>query len=125
MKLKTFGIIAAIVAFVFGIGFLVIPDTVMGFYGIQLNESQRFVCRYLGSALFGTSVTWWTALKAKDLTQALMGVILGAATLSLTGLLVGLWDAIAGPANNFTWINPILYGALALCFIYFGFKKTK
>lgn len=123
MKIRTFGMIAAIVAFLFALGFLLIPDTVMGFYGIDLNESERFICRYFGSALLGLSVTWWVSRKARNLDEAMIAVMMGALCVSVTGFLVGLWDALFGPANNLTWINPVIYLLLSLGFFYFYLKR--
>ncbi len=123
MKIRTFGTIAAIVAFVFALGFLLIPDTVMGFYGIDLNESERFVCRYFRSALLGLSVTWWVSRKARNLNEAMIAVMGGALCVSVTGFVVGLWDALFGPANNLTWINPVIYLLLSLGFLYFYIKR--
>lgn len=123
MKIRTFGLIAAIVAFLFALGFLLIPDTVMGFYGIDLNESERFICRYFGSALLGLSVTWWVSRKARNLDEAMIAVMMGALCVSVTGFLVGLWDALFGPANNLTWINPVIYLLLSLGFLYFYLKR--
>jgi hypothetical protein len=123
MKIRTFVMIAAIVAFLFALGFLLVPDTVMGFYGIQLNESERFICRYFGSALFGLSVTWWVTRKARDLNETMIGVMLGAASVSITGFLVALWDALYGPANELVWINPVIYILLSIGFVYFYIRK--
>ena len=125
MKIKTFGMIAAVVVFLFGLGLMLIPDTVMGLYGATLDESYRFVCRYFGSALFGMGVTWWCALKAHNFDAERIGVLLGAAAFTLSGLVISLWDALAGPANDFVWINPVLYGMMAAGFVFFGLKKTK
>lgn len=123
MKIRMFGMIAAIIAFVFALGFLFIPDEVMRLYGIDLNESERFICRYFGSALFGLSVTWWVSRKARDLNEAMIGVMMGAMTVSVTGFIVGMADSLTGPANDLVWINPVIYLLLSLGFIYFYIKR--
>lgn len=127
MKLRTFALLASIVAFVFGILFLIIPTVVMGWYGIslKLHDSETYICRYLGSALFGISVTWFLARKVEDFQEALAAIILGAITLSLTGFLVGLADAIWGPGNGLVWINPIIYILLTIGFVFFYFRHRK
>lgn len=118
MKIRTFMMIAAIVAFLFGLGFMIIPDTMMGLYGVVINNSERFVCRYLGSALFGISITWWTLRAVRTLEEALIGVAFGAAALSLTGFIIGIWDAISGTGNGVLWINPVIYILLSIGFVY-------
>lgn len=127
MKLRTYIKIAAVIAALFGLGFMLIPDTAVGLYGVKIDPSEQFVCRYFGSALFGLAITWWTIDAAKTLNEALMAVEFGAAAMSLTGFLIGLWDAISGPGNGLTWINPVIYILLSLGFVvsYLSRRKKK
>jgi hypothetical protein len=64
MKLNTFMTIAAIVAFVFGLGFILVPVTVMNMYGVTLDESGQFLGRYLGSSFIGIACLAWMARNA-------------------------------------------------------------
>ena len=126
MKVRTFMILAAVVAALFGLALMIVPDTVMSMYGVEICASERFVCRYLGSALFGIAVTWWMLRAVRTLEEALIGVALGATALSLTGFIIGVWDALSGPGNAVVWINPIIYILLSLGFIYaFLSRKQK
>ena len=127
MKIRTFMMIAAIIAFLFGLGFMIIPDTMMSLYGVAINTSERFVSRYLGSALFGISITWWTLRAVRTLNEAMIGVAFGATALSLTGFIIGVWDAISGTGNGVLWINPIIYILLSVGFltIYLTHKQKK
>jgi hypothetical protein len=118
-------LIAAIIAVLYGLGFLFIPNTVMGLYGVKLNEPGRFVALYFGSALMGIAVTWWRVRESKTMHDVREGVFLGGIVLSVTGLVVALLDAITGPSNNFVWINPVIYAFLAVGFFYFYFKKME
>ena len=118
-------IIAAVVAALFGLGFMLIPDSVMSIFGVQINDSERFICRYLGSALFGIAVTWWVLRAVKTLDEALIGVAFGAATLSLTGFVIGLWDAISGTGNGLVWIIPVIYILLSIGFVYAYLSRMK
>ncbi len=125
MNVRTFMIIAAVVAALFGLGFMLIPDSVMSIFGVQINDSERFICRYLGSALFGIAVTWWVLRAVKTLDEALIGVAFGAATLSLTGFVIGLWDAISGTGNGLVWIIPVIYILLSIGFVYAYLSRKK
>jgi hypothetical protein len=108
---------------VYGLGFILIPNQFLSLYGVELNEPGIFVARYFGSALLGVAVTWFTARKAKSIEAMTKGGLLGGLVLGATGLIVALWDALAGPANSFIWINPVLYAFIAIGFGYFYFKK--
>jgi hypothetical protein len=125
MKRNTFILIAAIIAGLFGLGFLLIPDAVMDLYGTPLDTIARFLCRYFGSALLGVAVIFWTTRNAKSLDDFIQGGLLGGLILTVTGLIVAVWDGIVGVANNFIWINTVIYGLLAIGFGYYYFKKTK
>jgi hypothetical protein len=125
MKFRTYMLIAAIIAVLYGLGFLFIPNTVMGLYGVKLNEPGRYVALYFGSALMGIAVTWWRIRESKTVHDLLEGVFLGGIVLSVTGLVVALLDAIAGPSNNIAWINPVIYAFLTIGFVYLYFKKME
>jgi hypothetical protein len=125
MKFKIYMLIAAVLALLYGVGFLFAPTTVLGYYGVKLNEPGRFVALYFGSALLGTAVTWWRVREAKTLFEAREGVLLGGIVLSVTGLIVAFIDALTGPSNSVAWINPIIYGFLTIGFGYFYFKNVE
>ncbi len=125
MKFRTYMLIAAIIAVLYGLGFLFVPNTVMGLYGVKLNEPGRYVALYFGSALMGIAVTWWRVRKSKTVHDVREGVFLGGIVLSITGFVVALLDAITGPSNNFAWINPVIYAFLSIGFFYSYFKRME
>jgi hypothetical protein len=120
MKFNTFLAIAAVLAALYGLGFFLIPAQTVGFYGITLDENGLFVARYLGSAFLGVAVLTWLA---RNLTsqEALRPIMLGDFVISLTGLLVAVWDAFAGDGNALSWATVVIYLFLALGFGYFQF----
>jgi hypothetical protein len=123
--MKTFMTIAVMIAVIFGVGFLIIPDWTIKLYGVTLNDSGRFVARYLGSALLGMGMTWWDARYATSRSELVRGGLFGALIFSFTGLIVAVWDALAGPSNNFVWVNALIYAFLAVGFGIFFFKQLK
>jgi hypothetical protein len=124
MKLNFFITIAAIIGFIFGLGFLLIPDFVMGLYGDTLDPHFRFVCRYFGDALLGLAVTWWAARNTESLEAIVKAGLLGGLVFSVLGFVVSLWNALSGIDNNFVWINPIIFAFLTAGFARFYFKKA-
>ncbi len=122
MKLNTFMAIAAVLAFVFGLGFLLFPAQVMSLYGVTLEAGGQWVGRYLGSAFLGVSVLTWLARNAeKD--GALRAILLGVFVLSITGLAVAILDVIYGPGNALVWSTVAIYLFLTVGFGYFTFVK--
>lgn len=118
MKLNTFMIITAIVAFVFGVGFILAPVASIGLYGNTLEGVGVFITRYFGAALLGYAFLAWL-----NRNSASMGVRAGFFAAMVLGFAVALYDAIAGTHNALVWLNVVIYLLLALGFGYFTFMK--
>ena len=122
MKLNTFMAIAAIVAFLFGLSFILMPVQTMSMYGVTLDISGQFIGRYLGSAFIGVAVLTWFARNTKE-NEALRAILLGSFVLSLTGFVVALFDVFTGVGNTLVWSTVVIYLLLGAGFGYFYFKK--
>ena len=120
MKFKTFLLIAAVLAALYGLGFFLIPAQTLGLYGITLDYAGLFVARYLGSAFLGVAVLTWMA-RSLSSPEALRPIILGDFVISLTGLVVAVWDAFAGEGNALRWATLVIYLFLTAGFAYFQF----
>ena len=122
MKLNTFMAIAAIVAFLFGLSFILMPVQTMSMYGVTLDITGQFLGRYLGSAFIGVAVLTWFARNTKG-NGALRAILLGSFVLSLTGFVVALFDVFTGVGNTLVWSTVVIYLLLGAGFGYFYFKK--
>jgi len=122
MKLGTFMAIAAVIAFVFGLAFILVPVQTMAMYGVTLDVSGQWVARYLGSAFIGIAVVTWFARNAAQ-NGAMRAIILGFFVLSITGLIVAVLDVIEGSGNAFIWVTVVIYLFMTLGFGYFQFIK--
>ena len=124
MGRSTFMSIAAIVAAVFGVAFILVPAGLMSAYGITLDAAGQWVGRYLGSAFIGVAVLTWLARDVEK-GEALRAILLGDFILSATGLVVGTLDAIYGPGNALLWSTVVIYLFLTVGFGYFQFVKSE
>jgi hypothetical protein len=122
MKLGTFMAIGAVIAFVFGLGFILFPAQTLSAYGETLNETGQWVARYLGSAFIGIAVIGWFARNAAY-NGAMRAIILGFFVLSVTGLIVSVLDAILGEGNALIWLTVAIYLLLSVGFGYFQFTQ--
>jgi hypothetical protein len=122
MKPNTFMAIAAIVAFLFGLSFVLMPVQTMSMYGVTLDISGQFLGRYLGSAFLGVAVLTWFARNTIG-NGALRAILLGDFVLSLTGFIVALFDVFTGVGNALVWSTVVIYLLLGAGFGYFYFKK--
>jgi hypothetical protein len=116
--------ITAIVAFLFGLAFLLMPVQTMSMYGVSLDVSGQFVGRYLGSAFLGLAVIVWFARNAKA-DNTLRAILLGGFVVTFTGFVVALFDKFFGPGNAVVWSTVGIYLLLAIGFGYFYFGKPK
>ncbi len=124
MKLNTFMTIASIVAFLFGLAFILAPVQTMSMYGVALDISGQYVGRYLGSAFLGVAVMTWFARNTKG-DDSLRAILLGDFVLTLTGFVVSLFDIFLGPGNTMVWSTVVIYLLLAIGFGYYYFGKPK
>ena len=124
MKLNTFMSIAAVVAFLFGLAFLLAPVQTMSMYGVALDVTGQYIARYLGSAFLGIGILTWFARNAKPDNEALRAIILGAFILTLTGFVASVFDALYGVGNSLVWSTVVIYFLLAVGFGYFQFGKS-
>ena len=122
MKLSVFLTIAAVLAFLFGLAFFLIPMQTVSLYGITLDPAAQFVPRYLGATFLGVAVLNWLARSAAS-SEALRAILLGDFVLSALGLIVALWEKIAGEGNALVWSTVVIYLFLTLGFGYFKFMK--
>ncbi len=123
MKLSTLFIITAVVALIFGVAFIVVPNSAMGLYGISLDLGAQFLGRYLGSAFLGFAALAWLTRNAET-SQARRAVVVSFFVATVLGLVVALYDKFAGAGNALVWLNVVVYLLLALGFGYFTFMKT-
>ncbi len=124
MKLGTFMAIAAVIGFVFGLAFILVPSQTLEMYGLTLEVPGQWVARYLGSAFIGIAAVNWFARNAAH-NGAKRAIVLGFFVLSITGLIVAVLDALYGTGNALTWSTVVIYLFLALGFGYFQFIKPE
>ena len=122
MKPPIFLVIVAIVAFVFGILFILVPGPLVSLYGISLSAGGQLVGRLFGAALLGYSVLTWSARKAEE-SQARKAIILAQFIGNTLGFIVALITQFAGTVNALGWSTAVIYFLLALGFCYFQFSK--
>jgi hypothetical protein len=118
MKLNTLMIITAIVAIIFGLGFILAPQASIGLYGNKLDAVGEFMARYFGAALLGYAFLAWLTRNT-----ASKGVQAGFFVAMVLGFVVALYDGIAGTHNGLVWLNVVIYLLLAIGFGYFAFMK--
>lgn len=122
MKLNTFLKIHAVIALVFGLGFIFIPALVLSFYtSVELGEAGLLMARLFGSAILTYTAVLWFASDTPD-SEAKRAIIKGFFLTMLIGFAVALHFQLTGNINALGWSTVALYAFLAAC--YFKFNKN-
>ena len=124
MKLSTFLTINAILVFLFGLGFLFMPETVMSLYGAELSRIGAATAQLLGAAFLGFGIIRWLARNSKE-TGFLNAIVFAAFIEDSIGFVILLKGQLAGLSNANGWSNVVLYGLFALGFGFFHFQKKR
>jgi Na+-driven multidrug efflux pump len=126
MKIKTLLIINSIVATVFGVLFVIIPDQFLSLYGGDgvVNPQLIYICQLFGAALIGFGLMTWTARDAAD-SAARKAIVLALFVSDIIGFVVALISQLNNVVNALGWSTVAIYLLLGLGFGYFQFSKTK
>jgi hypothetical protein len=107
----------AIVAFLFGIAFVLAPAQVSTVYGLMPNPASVLSDRFFGSALLALGVIVWMARNFRE-AAAIRGVLIGGIVGDVIGLAVNIWGTVRGLLNGLAWTTSIIYVLLLLGAIY-------
>jgi len=123
MTLKTLMTIKAAIVVVFGIGFVLIPETIMSYYDVRLNPGGAVMTQYFGAAFILLGIILWFARNASRSDVALKAIILAVVVGDVIGFIVALMAQLDGVMNGLGWTSVALYLIFALGFGYFQFIK--
>jgi hypothetical protein len=116
--------VAAIIAFAFGLSFVLIPAQLTSLYNIALNPGGIFIGQLFGAALIGFGVLNWFARGVKD-SRALQAILLANLIGDGVGFVFALINQVTGGGgvNQLGWSTVAVYLLLTLGFAYFQFMK--
>lgn len=117
MDTKLYFTIAAIVAILFGVAFLLAPAQVSVVYGLTPNPSSVLSDRFFGSALLAWGVILWMARDFSE-AAAIRGVLIGSVVGEIVGGAVNVWGTVRGLFNGLAWTTTILYILLLIGAVY-------
>ena len=122
MKLRHFFGFNLILAIFFGVGCTLFPHLLASFYQLTLNEAGAWATRMVGGSFLAFSTLIWFGIRIGSL-QARRAIAFALLVNEVIGLVASIEIKIIGPMNTLGWINPVLFGILALGHIYFLFIK--
>jgi hypothetical protein len=120
MKIGAFLAIAAAIAVIYGVAFIVAPDFVLITYGMVPNAASNLMARYFGVTLIGIGLITWLVRETSD-GKALRGLLSGLAIQAAIGLLVSIWGTVSGTMNAMGWSAVLIYVILLAGYLYYLF----
>jgi len=122
MTYKNITTVAAVAAFIFGLGFIFMPAQLTGYYNVTLNEGGIFIGQLFGAALFGFGVLDWYGRHFTN-EQAQQGLAIANFAGDGIGFIFALFGQLNGSTgiNALGWSTVLIYLLLALGFGYLRF----
>jgi uncharacterized membrane protein YfcA len=108
LNLNTFLMISAIVALLFGLGFVLVPGFMFSIYGIASAPASLLGFRLFGSALIAIGVLTWLLKDSTDW-SAIKGLLLSVAVGNAIGFLLVLFATINGTLSAMGWSAVLIY----------------
>ena len=107
MTIKTFFAIFAVLALLFGIGFVLAPAQVLSNYGVESSPAVALMSRLFGGTLLAMAVILWCAREFRD--DALRAVLIGFGVADAVNLVVAIVAAWSGTVNALGWTTVLIY----------------
>ena len=122
MKLGTVFTVNAIVALLFGLGFVLVPEATLAPYGVTTDQAGIDIARLFGAAVLGYAVLTWSARKSEE-SAARRAIVLALFLSFSIGLVVTVVNQLSGVANALGWSTVAIYLLFALGYGYFQFAQ--
>lgn len=124
MKLKYLFIFNALATIIFGIGSVLMPQTLVTLFGSTLNPAGVLMMQYGGVWLIGLGLLAWLARNAAE-SEARKAVILAFMVCYGIAFIVALLAQLNAVLNAFGWGTVALNLVLALGYGYFQFANPR
>jgi len=123
MNIKNLMIVNTVIAIIFGVLFVIIPEDVLSLYGVGAGMQINFMAQLFGAALIGIGLITWNA-RNSDNSTARKAIIFSLFIADVIGFVVSLIAQLNSVVNTLGWITVIIYLVLAIGFGYLHFTKS-
>ena len=108
MKLSALLGLNGVLAFLFGLGFLILPGWMLAAYGAEPTPALSQMARFYGSAMLGYGALTWLARNVDD-SPARRAIARSLMVSFAVGVVVALWGQKTGVVNALGWLTVALY----------------
>lgn len=107
----------AVIAYIFGLALLLIPEQTAALYDVVLSDGGVYMARLFGGALLSFGLLTWLVRHAVA-SQERRAIVLALLVGNVAGFVVSLLSQLAGVANALGWSTVVIYLLLSLGFVY-------
>jgi hypothetical protein len=124
MNYRIMFLINALLAVLLGLGFLTVPDKILGQLGVDGYAATKLLSQFFGTAMLGLGLLLWFA---KDVTELNLQKGMGIALLvaAAAGLVITVMGTVSGILRANWWIAMVLYAILGLAYAYLLFLRPR
>ena len=122
MNYRIVFLINAFIAVLLGLGFLAVPDRILGQFGVDGYAATKLIAQFFGTAMLGLGLVLWFA---KDVTDVNLQKWMGIALLvgAVAGLLITVMGTVSGVLRENWWMALVVYAILGAAYGYLLFPK--
>lgn len=114
--------ITGIVASLFGLAFLLVPETIR-LYGVPTDPHNLMQARYFGSALLAFGLVSFLARSTQE-AIAIRALLVAGLVANIAGAVISA-SAAGGLQNNMAWLSVAIYGVFAAGGAYYLFAPSQ
>lgn len=120
MKIRNLFLIHSLIALLYALGLLLIPQTMLFLYGIATTAGDRLLAQFFGVQLLASGMVTLLA-RDESASNARSAITLSLLISSAIGLVVSIGGTLSGAMNVLGWSAVVIYGFFAVAFAYFQF----
>ena len=120
--MKTLFTIALIIELLYGVGFIAMPGTILGIFGVSLIDFGTSLTRLFGSALLGFVVLLWFGRKSAH-PETHRVVLATMFIYMLLSTVILLFSQLAGHMNVMGWMPVVMHFIFMIAFGIFLFRR--
>jgi uncharacterized membrane protein YhaH (DUF805 family) len=117
MRMNLAFILLAVLSFIFGLAFLLLPVQVAVLYNVPMDELALWMCRYFGFAVVTVGLVALAARRLHDLHDQRPFAVSFLAY-SLLGLGVTVWMSLSPLGNALIWATAAIFALLVAAHVW-------
>lgn len=107
MNVRTYFAVFAVLALLFGIGFVLAPGAVLANYGVTTTPAVAVMSRLFGGTLIAIAIIQWLA---RDFdASATRAVLMGVGVADAINCIIAIASTTAGTINALGWSTVLIY----------------